>query len=125
MDFEDEPVEKENVKKALEEYAETLKKRSQLPEARLLQKEFSFEELNIELQSKDTLDDTRFNDIRSDLLLFLKKKLRNKQLKISVKIEKEKTENVVYTSQDKFDYLAKQNPALLDLKNRLGLEFEY
>ena len=30
----------------------------------------------------------------------------------------------IYTTQDKFEYLANINPALLSLKNKLGLDFD-
>ncbi|MEQ8359074.1 MAG: hypothetical protein RH860_06270 [Cytophagales bacterium] len=39
-----------------------------------------------------------------------------------IELEKVKT---VYTPQEKFDYLSQKNPALIELKKRLGLEFEF
>jgi len=36
--------------------------------------------------------------------------------------EKEKT---IYTNKDKFEYLSKKNKNLKDLKNKLGLDYDF
>ena len=37
-------------------------------------------------------------------------------------VEKPKT---IYTNKDKYEYLSKKNKNLIDLKNKLGLDFEF
>jgi DNA polymerase-3 subunit gamma/tau len=35
------------------------------------------------------------------------------------------SKKVMYTNKEKFDYLAEKNPALKDLKERLGLDMDF
>ncbi len=71
---------------------------------------------------KDQLDNNKVN-----LLAFLKQKL-NHSLMIEVRIEEKEKENEeapAYTSKQKFDKMAKKNPLLNDLKNKLELDFDF
>jgi len=40
-------------------------------------------------------------------------------------VTEEKETEKLYTNSDKFEYLAKQNPKLKELKDRLGLDYEF
>jgi DNA polymerase-3 subunit gamma/tau len=61
----------------------------------------------------------------SDLVQFLRQQLSNDFLLLKKEVQEHKETNKLYTSKDKFDFMAEQNPALKDLKERLGLDFEY
>lgn len=61
-----------------------------------------------------------------DLVAFLRNTLDND----AIIVNKEVVEPVddakkLYTSKDKYEYMVKLNPALKDLKEKLGLDFEY
>ncbi|QNL21207.1 hypothetical protein HZR84_04395 [Hyphobacterium sp. CCMP332] len=125
FDFVDENYTDKDIRKAITEYTKVLKAKNKIGEAKLLQKEFEFEKGKLYIIIDSPVDEARYNDIKSDLLLFLRKKVKNKSLQMEIKrIELEKVKTV-YTPQEKFDYLSQKNPALIELKKRLGLEFEF
>jgi DNA polymerase-3 subunit gamma/tau len=64
-------------------------------------------------------------DIRQDLLFYLKEKLNNELITLtsSVKIEAGKKARL-YTAQEKFDYLLKKNPDLGKLKQEFNLDLD-
>ncbi|MEQ9467578.1 MAG: hypothetical protein RLN88_09205 [Ekhidna sp.] len=61
----------------------------------------------------------------TELVQFLRSELQNDHIVIRREIEEIKDEKKLYTSTDIFDYMVKQNPDLKDLKDRLGLDFDY
>ncbi len=61
----------------------------------------------------------------ADLVTHLRDELLHDGILIEKKIEELKEGRKLYTSKDKYDYLVEQNPAIKDLKDRLGLDFEY
>ena len=61
----------------------------------------------------------------TELVQFLRKELDNDHIVIRTELEEMKEEKKLYTSTDIFDYMVKQNPDLKDLKDRLGLDFDY
>lgn len=61
----------------------------------------------------------------TELVQFLRKELANDHVVIRTEIEEVEEAKKLYTSTDIFDYMVKQNPDLKDLKDRLGLDFDY
>lgn len=61
----------------------------------------------------------------TELVQYLRNELQNDHIVIRTEIEEIKDEKKLYTSTDIFDYMVKQNPDLKDLKDRLGLDFDY
>ena len=43
----------------------------------------------------------------------------------SAEINETEKEKTIYTNKDKFEYLSKKNTNLSDLKNKLGLDYEF
>ena len=60
-----------------------------------------------------------------ELLTHLRKELNNSLISINHVQEEVKEEENLYTDMDKFNDMAKRNPVLLKLKDRLGLDPEY
>lgn len=60
-----------------------------------------------------------------ELVQFLRTELNNDHITIKRDIIQEEESKKLYTSTDIFDYMMKQNPDLKDLKERLGLDFDY
>lgn len=66
-----------------------------------------------------------FQEIKLDLLMYLKKTLRNLAIDITEEIETTEgpQKNRLFTSDDKLKFLIEQNPALLRMKQQLNLDF--
>jgi DNA polymerase-3 subunit gamma/tau len=66
-----------------------------------------------------------FQEIKLDLLMYLKKTLRNLAIDITEEIEVTEgpQKNRLFTSDDKLKFLIEQNPALLRMKQQLNLDF--
>lgn len=63
--------------------------------------------------------------IQADLLGFLKEELSNFDIELKSEVVEElKKKNLIYTANDKFKYLAEQNPKLESLKKIFNLDFE-
>ncbi len=60
-----------------------------------------------------------------ELTGFLRKTLQNDNIKLEKEVNTPDQSKKLYTSKDKYEYMVKQNPALKDLKDRLGLDFDY
>lgn len=66
------------------------------------------------------------NDQKADLLSFLRKKLSNYKLSLSIIIATgDSADSKPYTPSEKFKKLAEKNPMMLELKKRFDLEIEY
>lgn len=63
--------------------------------------------------------------LKSDLLTFLREKLNNSAIQLTGELKPHDEKKVLYTNRDKFDHLVEKNPALKDLKERLGLDTDF
>ena len=93
-------------------------------EIAILKKEIKFEGKNVIFQLDNELEGSIFDDLKNKLQFFLKETFKenievNKEVKIQ---EKSRT---IYTNKDKYEYLSKKNKSLIDLKNKLGLDYEF
>ena len=66
-----------------------------------------------------------FTGMLPDLLAYLRQTLQNWQLQVEHVVELVETKKLIYTPQDKYNYLAEKNPALHTLRQTLGLEVDY
>ena len=66
-----------------------------------------------------------FQEIKLDLLVHLKKTLRNLAIEIveEVEVTEGPQKNRLFTADDKLKFLIEQNPALLRMKQQLNLDF--
>jgi DNA polymerase-3 subunit gamma/tau len=82
--------------------------------------------LQIEVIFSNSSQIEDFNrDIKQDLVGYLEDALQNTQFKIiPVVQEVERNENILYTSEEKYDHMIKKNPNLGKLKERFNLDFE-
>ncbi|RAU82637.1 DNA polymerase III subunit gamma/tau [Pontibacter arcticus] len=80
-------------------------------------------ELTLHLENHVML--AQFTTLRPILLSELRKELGNKSIKLKAEVIELQDENKLYTSQDKFNYLADKFPVLVDLKQRLGLDTDF
>jgi hypothetical protein len=87
-----------------------------------------------ELLNETTVNFTIFGDIQEDVfnkmkpevVSFLRKELLNSKIQLSYEIKEEvEGKPKLYTSTDKLNYLLSKHGALLDFKNRFGLETDF
>ena len=66
-----------------------------------------------------------FTKFKPKLFKFLSEELQNDLIHLDYRFATPTAgKKRIYTTQDKFEYLANINPALLSLKNKLGLDFD-
>ena len=112
----------ENFKSKIKIFMEKIKEKKS--EIAILKKEIKFEGKNVIFQLDNELEGSIFDDLKNKLQFFLKETFKenievNKEVKIQ---EKSRT---IYTNKDKYEYLSKKNKSLIDLKNKLGLDYEF
>lgn len=81
---------------------------------------------SIELLLDNTAQLDEFNkNVKNELTSFLKQELKNSFLNISARLDvQENGKKMIYTTEERFQYLSKKNPALNRLKQQFNLDFE-
>ncbi|GAA4040803.1 hypothetical protein GCM10022409_28490 [Hymenobacter glaciei] len=83
-------------------------------------------EHHIELAVDNPIQVDQFNEMRVEFLADLRRRTGNPRLNVQpVVTQAAPTARKLYTSSDKFEYLAERFPALREAKQRLGLENEF
>ncbi|TPE44016.1 DNA polymerase III subunit gamma/tau [Pontibacter mangrovi] len=81
-------------------------------------------EIVLQLENHVMMD--QFTALRPDILRELKQQLGNRSIKLRAEvIEVQDDGRKLYTSADKFNYLAEKYPVLVDLKQRFGLDADF
>lgn len=84
------------------------------------------DDLTIELAVDNPIQIDQFNDMRVEFLAELRRRTGYPRLNVQpVLTEAAPTAKRLYTTSDKFEYLAERFPALREAKQRLGLEADY
>ena len=80
--------------------------------------------IQVEMQNANQDEDfTKF--LKPDLLIFLRKELKNDKISIETTLVKSgKESGKPYTQEEKFEFMSSKNPNLKVLKQQLGLDFE-
>lgn len=91
----------------------------------MLKREFILDGTTFKLQLDNQIQMDTLTQLKQDLATFLRQRLRNVSIQITAEIVETTTERRPYTAQEKFEYLANKNPALLELRDRLGLELVF
>ncbi|MCR5887260.1 hypothetical protein LRS06_05595 [Hymenobacter sp. J193] len=80
----------------------------------------------IRLRVDNPVQEDVFNDFRADFLGELRRRTGYPRLTVQVEVvEQQSTGRKLYTSADKFEYLAEKFPALVTMKQRLGLDTDF
>ena len=66
-----------------------------------------------------------FEKIQKEYTEFLRQELKNTSIVIEVSYQEETKKKRPFTSKEKYEYMVKENPAIKELKTRLGLDFEF
>jgi DNA polymerase III subunit gamma/tau len=120
------PIVFEELKQAWDIFVKQLEERRRFSEFVILNRDFTLEGTTIHLEVDNEIQTELLTTVlRTEALNFLRQKLSNSSLHIEVVVMKEENVKKIYTQADKFNYLATKNPALLELKNTLGLDYDY
>ncbi|PWK28450.1 DNA polymerase-3 subunit gamma/tau [Arcicella aurantiaca] len=63
--------------------------------------------------------------LRNEMITYLRKSLQNSKVQLETTVMEQENQSLIYTQADKFRFLAEKNPALIELKNVLGLDYDY
>ncbi|MFD0999242.1 hypothetical protein ACFQ21_07985 [Ohtaekwangia kribbensis] len=120
----DEPFTPEQLRAVWEEFAESRKKFQ--AEYHLLTQPYDLKENVVTVHLHNTVQEMMLNGLRIELSTFVRDKLKNNSIQIFGEMRIiEDTRKVMYTPREKFEYLMEKNPALKELKDRLGLDTDY
>ena len=108
--------------KLIENFSEDLKEKKS--EVAILKKRNSISGTEIIFHLDNELEGTIFDSILNRLKERIKYRFEEK-IVIKKEINQSEKEKTIYTNKEKFEYLAKKNTNLTDLKNKLGLDYEF
>lgn len=119
------PYTEEELHKAWAEFVEIRREKGSMTEVVMLDRVFTIEGHVIQLGLDNPVQLELLNDLKTDLLTYLRQTLKNGQIQIHGFLVEHQTSRQPYTQAEKFNYLAEKNPTLLELKNTLGLDFDW
>lgn len=115
----------EELHKAWHAFVEQRRQGGSMSEVVMLDRAFSVEKHVIQLGVDNPVQLELLNDLKTDLLTFLRTTLKNGQLQIHAFVLEQQVNRLPYTQSEKFSYMLEKNPAIQDLKNSLGLDFDW
>ena len=113
----------EALRAAWDEFAAA--KRQLQAEFHLLSQPYDLEDTRITLHLLSPVQETMLNGFRSDLIAFLRAKLKNDLILVTGVILEANEKKMIYTPRDKFEYLQGKIPILKEFKDRLGLDTDF
>lgn len=120
---ENKPFTAEQLQETWKAFAEHRKKYK--AEYQLLTQEFEIHDSTIVLHLMNPVQETLLNEMKSDLMQFIRERLQNYSIQVTGDYKNTDTKKVIYTNREKFEHLAEKNPNLLELKERLGLDPDF
>jgi hypothetical protein len=118
-----EPFTEQQLREVWNEFADQRKKLQ--AEYQMLSQPYSRVDNQIIVTLLSPVHETMLNNIKSELTAFLREKLKNHLIQVSGDFTAADDKKMMYTNREKFDYLADKNPALKELKDRLGLDTDF
>ncbi|MCZ8022345.1 MAG: hypothetical protein O9302_05180 [Cyclobacteriaceae bacterium] len=71
------------------------------------------------------VQETMLNEFRTDLITHLRESLQNYSINVIGELRLPDEKKMVYTNKDKLAFLIDKNPAIAELKDKLGLDPDY
>ena len=91
----------------------------------ILNRDFAFNDLIISINLDNHIQEDVFVNLLPDLLIHLRQTLQNWQLQVEHVVAVSEVKKMIYSPQDKYNYLAGKNPALHKLRQVMGMEVDY
>jgi hypothetical protein len=111
------------LKFAWEEFAET--RRHQAAEYHLLNREFTLINTEITIPLSNPIEEPLLQNLRLQLITHLRSRLNNSSIVVTGVLQETTAKKMIYTGKEKLDRLIEKNPALKDLKEKLGLDPDF
>jgi DNA polymerase III subunit gamma/tau len=103
-----------------------LEKRRRFSEYVILNRKFTLNGTTIHLDVDNEIQiDLLTTTLRTEVLNFLRRELQNSTIHLEIVVAEQENTTLIYTQADKFKFLAEKNPALNELRNVLGLDYDY
>jgi DNA polymerase-3 subunit gamma/tau len=121
------PINEHKLQQLWKLYVDRVKQTDRTLEYTILNREWYFdaEKAEVHLQVENEVQVAEFNSFKPEFLMFLRQGLGHNRLQVQIDVVQQENGRKLYTSQDKYNYLADMYPALKDLKNRLGLDTDF
>lgn len=91
----------------------------------LMNQPYDYKEGTVLLSLTSPLQEDLVNEFRTEIVQFLRERLGTRSLNIQTQLVKPEAKRMIYTPLEKFNYLAEKHPALLTLRDRLGLDPDF
>ncbi len=117
------PVIPVEMRKAWDSYTE--QRKDQAAEYQILKREYQFTFPTISIILTNPVEESLLENFRRELIQYLRDQLKNNEINVVAVMQKTAGKKVIYTSKEKFEHLAEKNPYLNELKERLGLDWEF
>lgn len=92
----------------------------------LLSQGFEFRENKVIIQLHNHFQETLLDEIRLELLTFLRDRLGNDSIQLGGEIKAViDTGKMLYTNKEKLDHLMEKNPMVKELKDKFGLDTDF
>lgn len=101
------------------------KKKTYQAEYHLLTQPFMLNGNTVTLPLHHPVQETLLHNLRGDLMTFLREQLSNQSIQVIGEMSTVEEKEMLYTNREKFEFLVKKNPALMELKDRLGLDTDF
>lgn len=124
--YQDNDFDKNDLRKAWLKFSESVKQKPRIYNTMKSKEPVIDKDQNIIFDIDNPLQEEKINEVKNDLLIFLRKELQNAgiDLILNIKAEQEETNNKLYTAEDKFRHMAEKNENLKKLKQDFNLDFE-
>lgn len=116
------PFTTEQLQRELHRFADS---RNNATIAVMLKREFGLDGGLLKLRLDNQVQMDLLTQMKQDLAVYLRQQLQNNTIQIAAEIVETQVERRPYTAQEKFEYLANKNPALWDLKEKLGMDLVF
>ncbi len=94
----------------------------------MMNREISLIDSIIHIKVEGEVQIQQFNDsLKLELVGTLREKLKNDSIDISLDLMAGEVSDkkMIYTQSDKYDFLSKKHPILVEMKQRMGLDYEF
>lgn len=118
-----EVVGKAALQKAWDDYTE--QRKGQAAEFQLLRRGFEFKHPSIVITLTNPVEESLLDNFRHDFIQYLRNRLNNNEITILTVVIHDDGKKVIYTNKEKFEHMAGTNPYLNELKERLGLDWDF
>ena len=91
----------------------------------MLKEPYTFEDNKVTITLSNDVLKITFDRLKSEFQGFLRSSLKNNKIVLVAEVVATAQEDMIYTSKEKYDHLAKKYPALKSLQEKLGLDPDY